>query len=72
MRRIRVTPEAMRTLANHIDYMIAKDRGGAAQALKGRIDLFVTETLASYPRAGKYIAGRNLWEAWIPPTRLLV
>ena len=52
--------------------MIAKDRGGAAQALKGRIDLFVTETLASYPRAGKYIAGRNLWEAWIPPTRLLV
>lgn len=72
MRQVRFTPEAARTLAEQLDYLIGRGALLPAQALKARVEGFVSTTLANYPRNGRYVPQRDLWETWIPRTRLIV
>jgi len=71
MRRVRLTPEAERTLGAQIDYLMQISPGAAAN-LVTRVEQFLTETVALWPRAGRYIPPHDLWETWIPGTRLVV
>ena len=71
MRMVRLAPEAERALHDHVDYLVAKDAPMAAQALAARVETFLTQTLAAYPRTGRHIVERDLWETWIPNTRLV-
>ena len=50
---------------------MAKNATMAAQAMVARVETFLTQTLATYPRTGRHIAERDLWETWIPNTRLV-
>jgi plasmid stabilization system protein ParE len=72
MRQLRFTPEAEQTLAAQISYLIDQGAVGAAETLKTRVESFLATTLAEYPRNGRLIAQRQIWETWIPRTRLVV
>ena len=49
-----------------------KETWPPAEDLKIRVDEFLSLTLANYPRNGRFIAERDLWETWIPGTKLVV
>ncbi len=72
MRRVRLTPEAERTLAHQIEYLTARGAIRPAQDLKNRVETFLLNTIAEMPRMGKRLEQRDLWEGWIPRTRLVV
>ena len=71
MRTVRFTPEAERTLADQLDYLVVAGAAVAAQASLTRVETFLTQTLAAYPRTGRHIVERDFWETWIPNTRLV-
>jgi plasmid stabilization system protein ParE len=64
-------PEAERTLTLQLDYLIELGAVGPAQSLKDRVEAYLIDTLAAYPRTGKHIVERDIWETWIPRTRLV-
>lgn len=71
MRAVRFTIEAEDVLTNQIDYLIAQGAIVPAQALKTRVETFLTDTQAHYPRTGRWLPERQLWETWIPGTKLV-
>ena len=71
MRSVRLTLQADDVLANQIDYLIAQGAIAPAQALKARVETFPTQTQAAYPRTGRWLPERQLWETWIPGTKLV-
>ena len=71
MRTVRFTPEAERTLEQQIDYLISQGAIAPAQALKSRVEAFLIETQATYPRTGRWLPECRLWETWIPGTKLV-
>ena len=70
--RIRFDPRAAVELEAQIGYLIERDALVAAARLKARCDDFFETFLAHHPRTGKFIAERQMWEIWIPGTRLVV
>jgi len=70
--RITFDPRAAVELEAQIDYLIERDALVAAARLKARCDDFFEKFLAHHPRTGKFIAERQIWEIWIPGTRLVV
>lgn len=66
-----MTPEAERTLGSQLDYLVARGANRAATHLAARIERFVSSTLSAFPRTGRYIPERELWESWIPGTRIV-
>lgn len=72
MRRVCLTDEAASRLEAQIDYLIDHDALAAARALRCRVGDYIEHTLASYPASGKVLSARDLWEVWIPGTRLIV
>lgn len=71
MRVVRFTPEAERTLASQVNYLISLDAPAAALTLLNRVDTFLNRTLVAFPRTGRHIAERDIWETWLPGTRLV-
>jgi plasmid stabilization system protein ParE len=71
MRRVVLTDEAASQLESQIDYLLDKNAEAAARALRLRVSQFIGDTLATYPASGKFIAEQDLWESWIPGTRLV-
>jgi plasmid stabilization system protein ParE len=67
-----VAPRARRDLARQFDYLIEHDAASAARRLEQRLSNFVEHTLGAHPRAGIYLAHRDLWETWVPRTRFVV
>lgn len=70
--RITFDPLAAVELESQIDYLIQNHAHRAAARLKDRCDAFFEDFLARHPLTGKQVAGQNLWETWIPGTRLVV
>lgn len=70
--RVILDPEAARELAQQIEYLLEQDAIGAAERLLARFDQFLGHTLAAYPRIGRPVPAKDLWETWIPGTRLVV
>jgi plasmid stabilization system protein ParE len=72
MRSWRLTPEAERGLAQQIDYLIGAGAPRAAEMLLQRVENFLATTLLAWPRTGHFIPEREIWESWIPRTRIVV
>jgi plasmid stabilization system protein ParE len=66
MRHVILTLEAVARLNDQIDYLLERNAVSAARLLRIRVSDVLTQTLASYPSTGKYIAERSLWETWTP------
>lgn len=71
MRQVLFTPQAARALDDQIVYLLSRDAATAAEALAVRVRAFLEQTIAVYPRTGRYIPSYDVWEAWIPGTRLV-
>ncbi len=70
--RIAFDPLAVVEFESQIDYLIEQHAPRAAARLKSRCDEFFENFLARHPRTGKYVVEKDIWETWIPGTRLVV
>lgn len=71
MRQLRFSLEAETALNSQIDYLLEVGAPRAAGALARRVQQFMVDTIAAYPRTGRYLEERDLWETWIPGTPLI-
>ena len=55
MMRIVFDPQAERDFDNQLAFLIDQGAAQAARTLERRLTRFVEQTLATYPRSGKYI-----------------
>jgi plasmid stabilization system protein ParE len=67
-----LTPEAVERLELQIAFLRDQGAQGAAERLRVRVTGFLSNHLARFPRTGRRLEGRELWEMWIPRTRLVV
>ena len=70
--RITFDPLAADDLVSQIDYLIDHNAPQAAARLKVRCDAFFENFLSHHPRTGKHIAEKDIWESWMPGTRLVI
>ena len=70
--RVVIAPSARRDLANQFGYLVDQGATRAAVRLERRLTAYLSNTLAAYPRTGTFIGTRDLWETWVPKTRLVV
>ena len=70
--KIVIAPRARRDLANQLGYLVDHGATRAAHRLERRLTSFLNNTVARYPRTGTFIAQRDLWESWVPDTRLVI
>ena len=70
--RIVFDPEAERDLDRQLTYSIDHGAAPAVRALHKRSTEFIEGILARHPRTGTYIAHRELWETWVPRTRIVI
>lgn len=66
------TPTATRHIESQLEYLVSKGAVSAAIAARERITSFVSDFLVRYPRTGRFIPERQIYEIWIPRTRFVV
>ena len=64
--------EAAEQLDAQLRYLRSKGANQAANEFGRRVMQFLTRHLAEFPRSGRHLADRDLWETWIPRTRLIL
>jgi plasmid stabilization system protein ParE len=64
--------EAAERLESQIGYLRDVGAEHAAEWLRGRVTTFLSDHLVRYPSAGRRLGDRDLWEMWIPRTRLVI
>jgi plasmid stabilization system protein ParE len=69
---VELSPEAVDRLEGQIAYLRDVDAVVAAERLRERVLDFLSNHLANFPRTGRYLGDRDLWEIWIPRTRLVL
>ena len=67
-----LSPEAAERLEAQIAYLRDVGAVAAAERLRTRVMQFLSRHLAKFPRTGRRLKERDLWEMWIPRTRLVV
>jgi plasmid stabilization system protein ParE len=72
MRRWVLDRQAEADLQAQLDYLIARGAVAAAAGLLARVRSFLRDFLTVYPGTGVFLNHRNLWETWIPSTRLVL
>ena len=65
-------PRARRDLQSQIDYLNDQGAFDAADRLLVRIEEFVAQFLCEHPKTGAFLSHRDLWETWVPQTRLVL
>lgn len=70
--KITLDARAAVELESQFDYLLEHGAHAAALRLRARCDAFFENLLAPHPRSGKHIPEKNIWETWIPGTRLIV
>jgi len=70
--KVVLAPQASRDLDHQIQYLIDQHAPKAARDLNTRVMSFLRHTLATTPRFGVFIDHRELFETWIPCTRLVI
>lgn len=70
--KITLAPQAAVELESQFNYLIDRGARVAAARLRDRCDTYFEHILARHPRSGKHIQERDIWEVWIPGTRLVV
>jgi len=66
------TPTAIRQLENQLAYLVSQGAQRAAVAARERITAFISDFLAVYPRTGRLIPEKQIYEIWIPRTRYVI
>ena len=72
MRSYVFAPRAQRDLQSQIDYLIEQGAFTPAANLAARVENFVVRFLAVHLKTGVFLAHRDLWEAWVPQTNLVL
>jgi plasmid stabilization system protein ParE len=67
-----LSPEAVERLEAQIAFLRSMEAVDAAEWLHLRVIDFLSNHLANFPRTGRRLADRDLWEIWIPRTRLVL
>jgi len=67
-----LAPEAVERLEAQIAYLRDVGALAAAERLRARVMDFLSKHLANFPRSGRRLEDRDLWEMWIPRTRLVL
>jgi plasmid stabilization system protein ParE len=70
--KVVLSAEAAIRLEDQIGFIARSGSPAAADRLRLRVLDFLETHLAHFPRTGVYIPKRDLWETWIPGTRLVV
>lgn len=70
--KVEFSPEALERLEAQIAFVRDANAHDAATRLRLRVMSFLTNYLAHYPRTGRALDDRGLWEIWIPGTRLIL
>jgi plasmid stabilization system protein ParE len=70
--KVVLSPEAVERLEAQIEYLRSVGAADAAERLRLRVMGFLSKHLANYPRTGRRLKDRDLWEIWIPRTRLVL
>ena len=65
-------PRAAEELEHQIHFLIQQGAVKAAVKLEARVISYFERLLSRYPRTGKHIAEKDIWETWVPGTRLVV
>ena len=67
-----LSPEAVERLEAQVAFLRDAGAMAAAERFRARVMSFLGNHLANFPRTGRYLAERDLWEIWIPGTRLVL
>lgn len=70
--KVVLSPEAAERLEAQIAYLRNVGAEAAAERLRVRVLSFLSNHLAHFPRTGRRLKHRELWEMWIPRTRLVI
>lgn len=70
--RITLDPQAAVELESQFEYLVQQGAMQAANRLAARCDAFFENVLGRHPKTGKYVAEKDIWETWVPGTRLVV
>jgi plasmid stabilization system protein ParE len=70
--KVILSPEAAERLEEQIAYLRRVGAARAAERLHARVLSFLLNHLAHFPRTGRHLERRGLWEMWIPRTRLVL
>jgi plasmid stabilization system protein ParE len=70
--KVVLSPEAVERLEAQIAYLRDAGAAAAAERLQARVLSFLLNHLARFPRTGRRLDDRGLWEMWIPRTRLVL
>ena len=70
--KVILSPEAIERLQAQIAYLDDVEASAAADRLSVRVTSFLSNHLAHFPRAGRRLERGDLWEMWIPGTRLVL
>jgi plasmid stabilization system protein ParE len=70
--KVVLSPEAANRLESQIAYLRDVGAEVAAERLRERVMTFLSNHIAHFPRTGRWLDDRNLWEMWIPRTRIVL
>ena len=70
--KVVLSREATERLEAQIAYLRDVGAEAAAERLRTRVVSFLANHLAHVPRTGRRLRDRELWEMWIPRTRLVI
>ena len=70
--KVVLSPEAVERLEAQIAYLRDAGAADAAERLRRRVMDFLSNHLAHVPRTGRRLGDHELWEMWIPRTRLVL
>ncbi len=70
--KVVLSPEAGKRLEFQIAYLRDVGAEVAAERLRVRVMTFLSNHIAPFPRTGRWPDDRNLWEMWIPRTRIVL
>ncbi len=70
--KLELSREATERLEDQIAYLVDAGSPRAADRLRERVTSFLSNHLAHFPRTGRRLERGDLWETWIPRTRLVV
>lgn len=67
-----LSPEAAERLEAQIAFLRDAKAFDVAERLRIRVMGFLSNHLAHFPRTGRRLKDRDLWEMWVPRTRLVL
>ena len=70
--KLRFTDRARIHFDFQIDYLLERGAVAAANKLRVKTEGYLKKFLLRFPKTGTFIPERDLWEQWIPRTKLVI